>query len=29
MRRTDKPGIGQQGMISAQEIAYRAYCPEP
>ena len=28
MRRTDKPDIGQPGMISASEIACWAYCPE-
>ena len=28
MRRTERPGIGQPGMISAQEIARWAYCPE-
>jgi hypothetical protein len=28
MRRTDKPGIGRLGMVTAQEIACFAYCPE-
>ena len=28
MRRTDKPDIGQPGMISATEIAAFVYCPE-
>ena len=28
MRRTDNPGIGRPGMVSASEIACWAYCPE-
>jgi len=28
MRRIDKPGLRQPGMITAQEIACWAYCPE-
>ena len=28
MRRTDKPGIGRPGMVTASEIAAFAYCPE-
>jgi hypothetical protein len=28
MGRTDNPGIGRPGMVTAQEIACWAYCPE-
>ena len=28
MWRSDKPGIGQPGMVTAQEVASFAYCPE-
>jgi hypothetical protein len=28
MRHTDKPDLGPSGLISAQEIACFAYCPE-